>query len=646
MVDHKPYIGLRAFRREDQPYFFGRESEAREVASLWNSSRLTVLYGASGVGKTSLLHAGVIPAQDPDRVEVLPVGRVGPIIEPPSGGNPFTHALLSSWATGEETPAQDLESFFASRPVRTDRYGDPIPTLIAIDQAEEIFLDFPRFADERAAFLAELAAVLHDRPALRLLLSLREDHLGYMLRNETTLGQGARSRFHLRPFTRSAALLAASRPLELTGREFAAGAAEALVDDLRTVVLTDEAGGRTVTTVDTVEPVQLQIVCLSLWDSLPDNVRTITSWHVREHADVDGFLARFCGRALAEIARAHDTSVAELRRWLQRHLITELGTRGVVHEGFTATAGMPNAVVRALEDHHILRAERQRGSRWYELQHDRLIEPLRQADPQEYLDGALQALAESDLALAERQARQALRGEGDDLRTQALAKRILGDVAARQGHLDQAQTSYRDAAVLFEVLGDKTAVGTLLGESGRLSLRQGKPGAAVEELRAAISRIPSDLGIRASLARALWHAGNPHTARIVLGEQLGMDDQAIEARQVRGEILADEIEQGTAEEALADLDLARRNQGPETLAARALALARTGRLDAAEDTAADARANTGDSGPVFLRLARVYEILDRPQDAAEFAERALAASAPRLPPHLRPDAVRLTTLPR
>jgi DNA-binding GntR family transcriptional regulator len=72
-----------------------------------------------------------------------------------------------------------------------------------------------------------------------------------------------------------------------------------------------------------------------------------------------------------------------------------------------------NAVVRALEDRHVLRAEQRSGSRWYELQHDRLIGPLRQADSTESLQAAEAALAISDLATARHQTEEAQRLRGD-----------------------------------------------------------------------------------------------------------------------------------------------------------------------------------------------------------------------------------------
>jgi hypothetical protein len=65
---------------------------------------------------------------------------------------------------------------------------------------------------------------------------------------------------------------------------------------------------------------------------------------------------------------------------LQRTFITELGRKSTVDEGLTSTAGMPNEVVRALENRHVIKAEHRAGSRWYELQHDRLIELIRRLD--------------------------------------------------------------------------------------------------------------------------------------------------------------------------------------------------------------------------------------------------------------------------
>ena len=56
---NQPYKGLEPFDESDAPIFFGREKDRDRIVNYLRSSRLTVLYGTSGVGKSSVLRAGV-----------------------------------------------------------------------------------------------------------------------------------------------------------------------------------------------------------------------------------------------------------------------------------------------------------------------------------------------------------------------------------------------------------------------------------------------------------------------------------------------------------------------------------------------------------------------------------------------------------
>src|SRR5271165_703021 len=67
-----PYTGLRPFEEKDRRFFFGRSRDQATIISNLYGSSLTVLYGASGVGKTSVLLAGVIPElEDNHRVAAV-----------------------------------------------------------------------------------------------------------------------------------------------------------------------------------------------------------------------------------------------------------------------------------------------------------------------------------------------------------------------------------------------------------------------------------------------------------------------------------------------------------------------------------------------------------------------------------------------
>src|SRR6266849_2068402 len=56
-----PYIGLKPYSKEEQPLFFGREEDAQFLVNKILSAPLTLVYGMSGVGKSSLLRARVVP---------------------------------------------------------------------------------------------------------------------------------------------------------------------------------------------------------------------------------------------------------------------------------------------------------------------------------------------------------------------------------------------------------------------------------------------------------------------------------------------------------------------------------------------------------------------------------------------------------
>ena len=61
MAGKNPFKGLYCYEEDDKDIFFGRENEAAELFSLVVLNGLTVVFGKSGIGKTSLLNAGLFP---------------------------------------------------------------------------------------------------------------------------------------------------------------------------------------------------------------------------------------------------------------------------------------------------------------------------------------------------------------------------------------------------------------------------------------------------------------------------------------------------------------------------------------------------------------------------------------------------------
>ena len=98
-----PYVGPRTFTTEQAHLFFGRETEAAQLLAVVISERLTLFYAPSGAGKSSLLHARLIPRLKAAGILTLPVGRVSGQLPPGVGpvDNIFAFNLMLSLDNGQ-----------------------------------------------------------------------------------------------------------------------------------------------------------------------------------------------------------------------------------------------------------------------------------------------------------------------------------------------------------------------------------------------------------------------------------------------------------------------------------------------------------------------------------------------------------------
>ncbi len=67
-----PWIGLASFTEGDRSFFAGRGGEIEDLLRLVRRDTLTLLYGVSGLGKTSLVQAGLFPALRDENVLPVP----------------------------------------------------------------------------------------------------------------------------------------------------------------------------------------------------------------------------------------------------------------------------------------------------------------------------------------------------------------------------------------------------------------------------------------------------------------------------------------------------------------------------------------------------------------------------------------------
>jgi basic membrane lipoprotein Med (substrate-binding protein (PBP1-ABC) superfamily) len=160
-----PYLGLRAFREDDNARFFGR-GELVDVLTgrVSAGGGFTALVGPSGSGKSSVVQAGLIPRLRRDHPEIS-------VVSMKPGAQPFAEleaALRSVPGTADPDPGVHVLESIAAFGGGSRRW------LVVLDQFEELFtmVDPP----ERTRFTALLAgATASPDTAVHVLVSLRAD---------------------------------------------------------------------------------------------------------------------------------------------------------------------------------------------------------------------------------------------------------------------------------------------------------------------------------------------------------------------------------------------------------------------------------------------------------------------------------------
>ncbi|MGA8654531.1 MAG: hypothetical protein WB586_00140 [Chthoniobacterales bacterium] len=377
MERESPYVGPRPFGREDENLFFGRNREANELALLVIAHREVVLYGLSGVGKTSLINAGLLRRlEKEEEFEILGPVRVQGAFPEFTTQNIFVFHMLLSLAKTNTEPQHlarmSLRDFLRQR---SSEEECPKPRLLIFDQFEEIFTVQANRWRERQGFFEQVRDALNADPVLRSLFVMRAEYVGRLDRYARILPEKFRRRFYLEYLTEESAVAAITEPAKRLGRPFVQGAAEQIVTNLTQLEVTSGGKERS----EFVEPVQLQIVCQTLWRKLPSDTAEITAEHLRG-VDLGSALLNFYENALCEAAAGSSEQEAKLRHWFERELITQAGTRALVFRDTGGAAGLPSETVDKLEGLRLLRSEERCGGRWYELTHDRFVEVIQKSN--------------------------------------------------------------------------------------------------------------------------------------------------------------------------------------------------------------------------------------------------------------------------
>ncbi|WP_039534388.1 protein kinase [Ruegeria sp. ANG-R] len=224
-----PYKGLAAFQPEDSNYFFGREDLVKELVHRLQQSRILVLGGPSGSGKSSVLRAGLLPAVAANAISGSENWRIC-VFTP--GRDPMTDLYFQLIGDNSHLTAQlSLDDFIAypsaARRLATANEGE---LLICIDQFEELFTLVKR--ERRSKFIEALSAMTDPADSrVRIVLTIRADFYASCAEIPWLADRISENQFLVGPMTRPELRRAISEPAHAAGLHMDRSLIDAIVDE-------------------------------------------------------------------------------------------------------------------------------------------------------------------------------------------------------------------------------------------------------------------------------------------------------------------------------------------------------------------------------------------------------------------------------
>lgn len=421
----EPWPGLAWFEEVDQPFFRGRAAETAELIRLVRREALTVLFGRSGLGKTSLLKAGLFPALRAE--DFLPVYiRLDHAAEAPSLRQQVWQALASAVEIegvqgSRPLPEEELWAFLHRRDAEFwSKLNRPVTPVIVFDQFEEIFTlgqqeESQRQRSER--FLDELGDLVENRPpaavkqqleqepeaagryefrraTAKLVFSFREDFLAEIERLKSAMPSLMVNRLRLLPMNGTQAYAVVT---EAGGR---------LVDDevaRRLLQLTwknapDPPADPAEFPQMEIDPALLSVVCRELNSKRREEDPPLEQINTELMAGADReILKGFYERGMEGL----DPGV---RTFVEEELITQQGYRDSHDwEDALMLPGVTTEAMDVLIARRLLRGEERQGRRRLELTHDVLAKVVQDSRDSRRAREAEAAQANEALAIAERE---------------------------------------------------------------------------------------------------------------------------------------------------------------------------------------------------------------------------------------------------
>ena len=345
-----PYKGLVPFDEEDAPFFFGREEERDLIIANLVASRLTLLYGATGVGKSSVLGAGVLYHLHQITAQHRELGRTPDfaVVSHRAWREDAVSELINriqiEVARTLDVPVAEIFksnlSLSETIEIASSRFEDGL--FVILDQFESFFL-YHDVEMERAqvngSFAVEFSRIIN-RPDLRanFVISVREDALARLDCFKGTVPRLFDNYLRIEHLDRWDAYEAITRPIEKYSESLGDGEAKysiepKLVDAVLNQVATGQvmldrggaaSNGEQQNDKTLVEAPFLQLVMDRLWDEeMKVGSRTLRLETLERLGGAQTIIQSHLEQKLQDLTPQQRESAARIFR----HLVTRTGVK-------------------------------------------------------------------------------------------------------------------------------------------------------------------------------------------------------------------------------------------------------------------------------------------------------------------------------
>lgn len=226
-MQKSPYKFLDSYSKDDRKIFFGRDKEIEELYSRVFESKILIVYGTSGTGKSSLINCGL--ANKFNDSDWLPVTVRRGVNINRSLADSLDKLLLPSSGNEkkEQVSGRAVDILKVIRSIYLDHFK---PVYLIFDQFEELFIFGS--AKEKEDFIASIKRISDSDLQCRLIFSIREEYLAGFTEFEKIIPSFLNNRIRIEKMTRQNALQVIEGPCILNRIRVEPGFAEKLLDKL------------------------------------------------------------------------------------------------------------------------------------------------------------------------------------------------------------------------------------------------------------------------------------------------------------------------------------------------------------------------------------------------------------------------------